>query len=109
MNIRYLLDENLPPHWRKHLMNHEPTLVVCRVGDPGAPALGTADPAILEWCEANGFVLVTNNRKSLPGHLLDHLANGKHVPGILVLSATINTRRLVEDLILIAGASFEGE
>jgi len=74
-DIRYLLDENVAPLFRAALLKREPKLVVWKIGDPGAPPTGTPDPAILQWCEENSFILVTNNRKSMPQHFRDHLAS----------------------------------
>ncbi len=81
MPVRYLLDEHVPPVYRAALASRAPDLAVWRIGDPGAPARGTLDPEILQWCEGNGFALVTSNRNSMPRHLADHLARGEHVLG----------------------------
>ena len=72
----------------KPLGRAAPELVVWIVADPGAPSRGAFDPDILVWCEEHRFVLVTNNRKSIPRHLADHLALDRHVPGILVINPT---------------------
>ena len=74
--IRYLLDENVDPLFRTELAKHEQKLVIWKVGDPGTPPTSTSDPEILRWCEENSFILVTNNRKSMPRHLRDHLSQG---------------------------------
>ncbi len=58
---------------------------VLRVGQADTPPLGPSDPDILRWCESNAVSLVTNNRRSMPGHLREHLAAGQHVPGIFIL------------------------
>ena len=63
------------------------------------------DPDVLMWCEDNDFVLVTSNRRSMPRHLNDHLALGRHVPGILVINPAMTMGQLIDDLVLIAGAS----
>jgi len=60
-----------------------PDLHVYTIEDDGAPARSTLDPQ--NWIETQGCMLVTNNRASLPGHLNDHLAVGRHVPGIVQL------------------------
>ena len=109
MPLRYLIDENLAPAFRTELMRRDRSLVVWMVGDPNAPPRGTSDPDILVWCEENGFVLVTNNRKTMPVHLADHLAAGRHVPGILTLDLSEGMARLLDELILIAGASRNDE
>jgi hypothetical protein len=84
-SVHYLLDEHIDPKLRAQLIRQAPDLVVWIIGDPGAPKRGTLDPDILLWCEANGFMLVTSDRRSMPVHLQAHLATGHHVPGILVL------------------------
>jgi hypothetical protein len=91
------------------LLRREPSLTVWRIGDEGAPPLGTLDPAILIWLEENDFILVTNNRKTMPAHLADHLTAGQHVPGILILDLGAPISLALDDLILIALASYENE
>lgn len=78
MKLRYLLDENLSVRALATLQRHYPALDVLRVGDPGAPVLGTLDPDLLRWLEINQRVLVTDNRKSMPRHVADQTAAGSH-------------------------------
>ena len=104
-DICYLLDENVNPHLRTGLLRRESQLAVWKVGDPGAPFRTSSDPAILCWCEDNGFILVTNNRKSIPRHLQDHIAEGRHVPGIFILNSNMNLGEAIEDLLPIWEAS----
>jgi len=72
------------------------------IGEPGVPSKSTLDPEILIWCEANHFILVTNNRISMPVHLADHLAQSCHSPGIFVLRPKATIKEIIENLILIA-------
>ena len=105
----YLIDENLSPTYCAQLLYHEPSLMVLRVGDEGAPARSTQDPEILKWCEQNNFILVTKDPNTIPKHLSDHLAAGHHVPGIIMINSGVPRGTILEDLILIAGASHEDE
>jgi hypothetical protein len=107
--MRYLLDEHIAPAYRAQLLRAAPGLEVWIVGDPGAPPRGTLDPGILAWCEEHSFMLVTNNRKSMPRHLADHLALGRHVAGIFVIDPALPIGELLDELVLIAGASAEEE
>lgn len=109
MSIKYLLDENLPPLYRVQLLSRQPDLTVWMVGDPGVPPKSTLDPEILIWCELNNFILVTNNRSSMPIHLAAHLAQGRHIPGIFVLRPRRTIKQVLDDLILIALAAEETE
>ena len=106
---RFLIDENISPKYRTQLLNHEPSLTVLVIGDEGAPARSAPDPEILEWCEKNQFNLITNNRKSMPQHLSDHRAAGHHVPSIFTINLEAPMGLIIEQLILIAGASDEDE
>ena len=106
---RFLIDENISPRYRTQLVYHEPSLTVLVIGDEGAPARGTPDPEILEWCEQNQFSLITNNRESMPQHLSDHLLTGHHVPGIFTINRKVSMGLIIDQLILIAGASNEDE
>lgn len=107
--IRYLLDEHIPPAVRQQLMRLLPNLTVWMVGDPDAPPKGTPDPDLLVWCEIQDFILVTNNRKTMPSHLAEHLASGHHIPGILIADPTRDIGQMIEELALIASASFSKE
>jgi hypothetical protein len=95
--------------YREQLLRSQPDLVVYMVGDESTPLKGTLDPEILCWCEENNCLLVTNNRRSMPRHLQDHLAIGRHIPGIFALRRQADIRQVIEDLILIALVSEEGE
>ena len=109
MTIQYLLDEHIASLYRTQLMRQAPDLVVRMIGDPDAPSKGTLDPEILIWCETHDFILVTNNRKSMPKHLADHIAERRHVPGIFVIDPAKNIGETLKELIIIAEASFPNE
>ena len=106
---RYLLDEHVNPRLKAAIHQHNPEIVVWRIGDPGAPPYRTLDPDILCWCEVNGFSLVTDNRKSMPVHLREHLAEGRHVPGIFILNDNMSMGQTAEELAIIHGAAAPDE
>lgn len=54
-------------------------------------------------------MLVTNNRRTKPQHLADHLAAGRHVPGIVMLDDDLGIGGNIDELLLIAGASLPDE
>ncbi|MCL1464612.1 DUF5615 family PIN-like protein [Argonema galeatum] len=109
MSLKYLLDENVDPSYKIQLHRRNPDIVMWIVGEPGTPPRGTLDPEILCWCEEHDFVLVTNNRTSMPVHLTDHIAIGRHIPGIFILNPKLSMGQTIEDFIFIAEASFENE
>jgi hypothetical protein len=60
LKIRFLVDENLWPELVAAVRRYNPAIDILRVGQPGAPPLGTLDPAILVYCEAEQRALVTS-------------------------------------------------
>jgi hypothetical protein len=103
--IFFLFDENVPLVIPTQLRQAEPAIRFYTIGDGTAPNKGTPDADILSWIEANGYLLVTNNRATIPVHLQEHLARGHHVPGIVQLPKRMSIRLILEDLLLIYGAS----
>lgn len=104
-DIRFLLDENMPHSLRDQLLHHEPDMDVRCIGDSIAPPIGTLDPVILEWLEENQYLLVSRNRRTMPQHLKEHQAKGRHVPGLLLIRHQTTIGSLVRDLLLIWHAS----
>jgi hypothetical protein len=109
MALNYLIDENVNPIYPNQIRQREPDILIKVVGEPETPPKSTLDPEILCWCEDNKFVLVTNNRTSMPVHLTDHIALGRHVPGIFILNPNLSVGENLEELILAALASEEDE
>lgn len=109
MALKYLIDENVDPIYPTQIRIRQPELVIGVIGEPFIPSKGTKDPEILEWCEEYDFILVTNNRKSMPVHLKDHLQANRHIPGIFILSANLSVGQNIDELILIAECSFAKE
>ena len=109
MTPGYLLDEHLPRALKRALGLRGPGLEVWRIGDPGAPPRGTPDPVLLDWCETNNCILITNNRKSMPTHLAAHVERGRTIRGILVVDPDSGFAEIIEQLDLVTGASFDRE
>ncbi len=103
--VQYLLDEHVDKSLRKAVKNFSPAIVIWRIGDVGVPPCGTLDPDILLWCEERKFILVTNNRASMPVHLKEHLAAGRHIWGIFLLNAKMSLRDTAQELFEVWGAS----
>ncbi|WP_373527025.1 hypothetical protein [Nostoc sp.] len=109
MTLKYLLDENVAPLYQVQFKRQKPDLVVWVIGDPGTPPKSTLDPEILCWCEEHNFILVTNNRTSMPVHLAEHIAQARNIPGIFILSDKLTIGQTIDELTIIAEASFNDE
>jgi predicted nuclease of predicted toxin-antitoxin system len=105
MKPRFLLDEHINRAIQRQLRRLDPHIDVLAIGDLGAPQAGTPDPDILDWLEANGYILVTENRRTMPLHLTEHWAAGRHIPGIFWIRPNVGIGRVIEELYLIWAAS----
>jgi len=98
----FLLDENMPHRAiRKLLLRREPAMHIWVIGQRDTPALSALDTELLIWIEERGCLSVTRNRASMPAHLRDHLAAGRHVPGILVAPQRMAAWEIADGLHLI--------
>jgi hypothetical protein len=109
MPLRYLLDEQLRDRlWsaaQRHNARGVNPLDVLRVGDPPDLPLGSSDPDILLWTEWEGRILVSEDRKTLPTHLANHLQASNHSPGIFLVRPSATLSQVVAFLVLAAFAS----
>jgi len=84
------------------LRQKEPDLVVWVIGDSNTLLKGTLEPDILIWDEKYDFILVPNNRSSMPVHLIDLLAQGHHRLGIFHINPSMGLGETTEVLVLAA-------
>ncbi len=109
MKPRFLLDENVNRAIQRQLLRLEPHIDVLAINDPGAPPAGATDPDILLWIEKDGYILVTENRSTMPAHLSEHFAAGRHIPGIFWIRPHANLHSIIEEIYLIWMASTADE
>jgi hypothetical protein len=105
MNVRFLLDENLPPFLKDALVHANAAIDVIRIGDETAPPFGTSDPVILQHLTSDQRALVTDNRSTMPEHARDHLAAGHHHWGIFEIRPNTPYKAVIEELFTIWEAS----
>jgi hypothetical protein len=82
-----------------------PTIDVLRVGEPGAPQLGTSDQDILRYLELSQRLLVTSNRMSMSVHIEAHWAASGHLWGVLLVRPGTPINQLARELFLVWEAS----
>jgi hypothetical protein len=100
MSPRFLLDEHINPAIQRQLHRLSREIDV-RCVEPNAPVKGSTDADLLVWAEANRFILVSEDRRTLPSHLAMHLAAGHHSFGILWLRPNVAIRAVIMELYLI--------
>lgn len=107
--ICFLIDENTTRAIANQLRRLQPNITIINVGDYQAPSLGQSDPEILLWLETEDYCLITNNRRTMPNHLKEHLESGHHVPGIFILRPGASLGQIIGELLLIWEASSKNE
>lgn len=105
MKPRFLLDEHVNRIIQRQLRRLESQVEILVVGDPGAPAKGTLDPELLIWLELNCYILVTENRSTIPTLLAEHYNAGRHIPGIFWIRPSASLGQIAEELYLIWATS----
>jgi hypothetical protein len=102
--VSFLLDEQVPEFLMDELFRLEPAIAVNQVGLAAAPPKGTKDPELLVRCETQQEVLITIDKRTMIGHLIQHFALGRHTWGVVMLRPGFATRRYSEDLVLMWSA-----
>src|SRR4051812_45128781 len=85
----------------------EPELVIValRVGDEGAPALGTLDPDVLHWAVKTGRIIVSRHVSTLIAVHDEYVARGGWTPGLLIVKKGFSIPELVEYLALVCNVA----
>jgi hypothetical protein len=89
MPLKLLLDENLRHEAIWSALNSvrgaRLVLDVVRVGDAGAPDLGTGDPELIAWAAAENRIIVSLDEATLVRDLSAFQQSGRHSPGAIIL------------------------
>lgn len=100
--IVYLLDACTPHSLADALRGMEPSIEIHLIGVAGLPPRSTKDPDILAFAETRGMLLVTFDKRTMPRHIADHLASGRHTAGVLMItSRDLPQQKVAEDLLLV--------
>ncbi len=105
--IRLAADENFNNDIVRSILRRDPTIDIVRVQDAG---LTTADdPTVLEWAAQTGRVLLTHDVATITRYAYERVRAGQPMPGIFEVSRAIPLAQAIDDIILIAECSLEGE
>ena len=70
--------------------------------------LGMSDPGLLLWAEQHGFVLISNDARTMPGHFAAHIDAGHHSHGVFLIALPVSIPEIVEALFYYADSSDYG-
>ena len=105
--LRFLVDEDFDHDILRGLKLREPTLDLATLRE--RQMLGREDPQVLELAAKEGRVLLSHDKTTMRHFAMDRLREGKRMPGLLLVHRDAPMGRVIEDILLIALASLEGE
>jgi hypothetical protein len=105
--LRLAADENFNNDIFRGLLRRMPALDIVRVQDAGLS--GADDPAILEWAAQQGRILLTHDVSTITRYAYQRMQTGKSMPGIFEVRRDISAGSVIEDILLLAECSREGE
>ena len=80
--------------------------IVC-VQDAGLS--GADDPTVLAWAAQEKRVLLTHDVTTITRHAYERVGAGQSMPGVFEVSRDVPIGRAIEDILLVAECSLEGE
>jgi hypothetical protein len=105
--LRFAADENLNSSIVRALRRRRPALDVVRLQDVGLS--GAADPDVLEWAAQEDRVVLTSDVTTMTRYAYERVEAGKPMPGLFEVGQNMPVGAVVEDLLLLAECSLEGE
>ncbi len=105
--LKLATDEDFNNRILRGVFRRNPALDIVRAQDVGLQT--QADPVVLEWAASEGRVLLTHDVSTMTQHAYDRVAQGLAMPGIFEVSQDLPIGIAIEEILVLAEASFEGE
>jgi hypothetical protein len=100
-------DENFNNDIVRGLLRRKPDLDIVRIQDEGLS--GADDQAVLEWAAQKGRILLTHDVSTITHYAYDRVRSGRPMPGIFEVSRDVPNNIVIDDILLLAEYSVEGE
>ena len=105
--LRFAADENFNNNIIRGLLRRQSELDIIRVQDVGLR--GADDPTVLGWAAQEGRVLLTHDVATITQYAYERMEAGLFMPGVFEVSLDVPIGRAIEDILLVAECSHEGE
>jgi hypothetical protein len=105
--LRLAADENFDSAIIRGLVRRNPELDLVRVQDEGLS--GADDPSILEWSARDGRILLTHDVTTITHYAYERVRTGQLMPGVFEVNLEAPFGKIIEDILLLAACSLEGE
>ena len=101
--LRLLIDQDLDHVILRGLLLRVPDADVVTAHQAGLSQASDRD--VLGWAAEQGRVLVTHDRRTMPVHAADRIANSERVAGLIVVSRRLPVSKVIDDLEIIVTCS----
>ncbi|MEL6397686.1 MAG: DUF5615 family PIN-like protein [Cyanobacteria bacterium J06626_4] len=105
--IRFLADENFNNQIVRGVLRQRPEIDMVRVQDIGLS--GGDDPAVLAWAAQENRIVLTHDVATMITFAYERIQAGLAMPGLFEVSRRVPIGLAIEEIILIAECSLEGE
>ena len=105
--LRLAADENFNGDILRGLLRRKPELDVVRAQDAGLS--GANDQSVLEWAAQEGRILLSHDVSTITRYAYERVEAGLPMPGVFEISRAVPIGRAIEDIILLAECSLDGE
>lgn len=105
--IKLATDEDFNNRILRGVLRRQPALDIRRKQDAG---IGRAnDLQVLAWAASEGRVLLTHDASTMAGFAYERVLAGLLMPGVFELRQEVPIGVAIEEVLLLAECSFEGE
>ena len=105
--LKLAADENFHGRILRGLLNRLPALDIVRIQD--TVVYQASDPAVLAWTAREGRVLLTHDSRTMLAFAYERIASDLPMPGVFLVDQYAPMGQIIEDILLLALASEEGE
>lgn len=105
--LRLLADENFNNQIVRGILRRNPDVDIVRVQDIGLREAD--DPTVLEWAALQGRVVLTHDVATMTNFAYERIEAGLAMPGLFEVSRRVAVGLAIEEILLIAECSLEGE
>ncbi len=105
--IRFAADENFNDLIVRAVHRRRPDIDLIRIRD--TEMHGANDPDILDWAAKERRVMLTHDVTTMTKHAYERVRTGKPMAGVFEVSCTTPLSVVIDEIILLAECSFEGE
>jgi hypothetical protein len=104
---QFLADENFNNQIVRGVLRQSSDVDIVRLQDVGLS--GIDDPTVLEWAAQEERTVLTHDVATMTTFAYERIQSGLRMPGLFEVSRRVLVGVAIEEIILIAECSFEGE